>query len=240
MLHCASTAKVVKPLAFDAGVLPDWGTGVGVAQIQGMVCDPSSTGPPRGWLVIVRLAKGRPLPRPLASASTRFSPSERPVSTPRRVRAAGSATNAASTFAPLSVSVTFSIGTSLGTFTSTSASPSLIRSARFDRVRISKLNGGNPGWAPRAWACADSTGAGVPLPQPVTTTASIATSRAITVECVCIFLSSSLRNAWVDVQSLVARRIHGARRCPVPPSWALQERTSRLYRLRPRALLRGC
>ena len=50
MLHCASIAKVDRPLAFDAGVLPDAGTGVGVAQIQGCVCEPSSTGPPRsGW-----------------------------------------------------------------------------------------------------------------------------------------------------------------------------------------------
>ena len=40
MLHCASTAKVVSPLAFDAGVFPDSGTGVGVAQIHGVVCEP--------------------------------------------------------------------------------------------------------------------------------------------------------------------------------------------------------
>jgi hypothetical protein len=35
------------------------------------------------------------------------------------------------------------MGTFLGTCTSTSASPSLIRSARFDNVLISKLNGGS-------------------------------------------------------------------------------------------------
>ena len=48
MLHCASVAKVVNPLAFDAGVLPEAGTAAGVAQIQGWVCEPSSTGPPIG------------------------------------------------------------------------------------------------------------------------------------------------------------------------------------------------
>ena len=47
MLHFASTAKVDRPLALDAGVLPDAGTAVGVAQIQGCVCEPSSMGPPR-------------------------------------------------------------------------------------------------------------------------------------------------------------------------------------------------
>src|SRR5713226_6095981 len=101
MLHwrvvSASYVNVERPLAFEAGVLPDSATGVGVAQTHGMVCEPSSTGPPRGWLVIVRLAKGRPLPRPLASATKRFSPTFRPVrggvSTPRRVRAFASATN---------------------------------------------------------------------------------------------------------------------------------------------------
>src|SRR3954468_2392692 len=140
MLHCASTAKVVRPLAFDAGVLPDSATGVGVAQIQGVVCAPSSTGPPRGWLVMVRLAHGRPLPCPLESATKAFSPATRPRRTPRNVPA--SATNDAPTSLPLRVSVTFFIGTVFGTVTSTSASPSLIRSARLDRVLISKLNGG--------------------------------------------------------------------------------------------------
>src|SRR5882724_12218403 len=60
MLHCASKAVVVRPLAFDAGVLPDSGTGVGVAQIHGVVCEPSSTGPPIGWLVITRRAARPP------------------------------------------------------------------------------------------------------------------------------------------------------------------------------------
>jgi len=162
MLHCASTAKVVSPLAFDAGVFPNAATGVGVAQIHGWVCERRSTGPPRGWLVIVRLARGRPSPRPLASATKWFSPSRKPVSTPRNVRAFASATNDAPTFAPSSVSVTFCIGTFFGTWTSTSASPPLIRSARFDKVLISKLNGGNSSRdsaRPRVSDCDDSAGA---------------------------------------------------------------------------------
>src|SRR3954465_7768823 len=119
MLHCGSTAKVVRPLALDAGVLPEAGTGVGVAQIHGCVWALRRVGPPRGWLVIVRLAQGRPLPFPLASATKVLSPGAKPVSTPRRVRSFSSATKAAPTSAPLSVSVTFFIGTFFGTCTST-------------------------------------------------------------------------------------------------------------------------
>src|SRR5258706_16433969 len=102
MLHCSSTAEVDSPLAFDAGVFPDAGAAVGVAQTQGWVCEPSSTGPPRGWLVMVRVAKGRPSPRPLASAAKRFLPTLRPVSTPRSVPFSASATKDAPTSAPLS------------------------------------------------------------------------------------------------------------------------------------------
>src|ERR671927_352689 len=111
MLHCASTANVDRPLALDAGVLPEAATGVGVAQIHGVVCAPSRIGPPRTWFVIVRLAQGRPLPLPLASAMKLLAPGAMPVSTPRKVRLSSSATNAPPTSAPLSVSVTFFIGT---------------------------------------------------------------------------------------------------------------------------------
>src|SRR5216683_7694366 len=177
MLHCASTAKVVRPLAFDAGVLPDSATGVGVAQIHGVVCERSSTGPPLGLLVIVSPAQDRSSSSPLASATNRLLPTRRRVSTPRRVRASASATNPAPTLRPLSVSFTSFIGTFLGTCTSTSASPSLIRSARFDKVLISKLDGGEScSDRRRAWvpACADFVGAGAPAPQPATKTASVA------------------------------------------------------------------
>src|SRR5215218_9282224 len=172
MLHCASTAKVVRPLALDAGVLPEAGTGVGVAQIHGWVCEPSRIGPPRTWLVIVRLPHGRPLPLPLASATKVFSPETIPVSTPRRVRLSWSATKEAPTSAPLSVSVTFFIGTVLGTWTSTSASPSLTRSARLDSVRISKLNGGSSALASAALASAPS-GIAAPPPNPATTSSAM-------------------------------------------------------------------
>src|SRR4051812_2434060 len=113
MLHCASTAKVERPLALAAGVLPEAGRGVGVAQIHGCVWALSRIGPPRRWFVIVRLAHGRPLPLPLESATKVFSPGTMPVSTPRRVRVSSSATKDAPTFAPLSESVTFFIGTVL-------------------------------------------------------------------------------------------------------------------------------
>src|SRR5678816_2273012 len=119
MLHWASTANVVKPLALDAGVLPDSGTGVGVAHTQGPACEPSSNGPPRTWFVMVRLAQGRSLPLPLLSAMKVLAPTARPVSTPRNVLDDASATNEAVTSAPLSVSVTLSIGTVFGALTST-------------------------------------------------------------------------------------------------------------------------
>src|SRR4029453_7841858 len=167
MLHFASTAKVDRPLALDAGVLPEAGTGVGVAQLQGWVCEPSSTGPPRTWLVSARLAHGRPLPLPLESATKVFSPGVMPVSTPRSVRLSSSATKSSPTSTPLSVSVTFVIGTVIGTRTSTSASPSLSRSARLDSVRISKLNGGSSASAPLGIA------APPPALQPATPTTGI-------------------------------------------------------------------
>src|SRR4051812_45500888 len=187
MLHWASTAKVVRPLALDAGVLPEAATGVGVAQIHGCVWALSRIGPPRTWLVIVRLAHGRPLPLPLASATKVLSPGAMPVSTPRRVRLSSSATNEAPTSAPLSVSVTFFIGTVLGTCTSTSASPSLTRSARLDSVRISKLNGGSCALAGAILASAPS-GIAAPPPNPATTSSAMP-SAPIRTACVRIMMS---------------------------------------------------
>src|SRR5229473_1508903 len=139
MLHCASTAKVVRPLAFDAGVLPDAGTGVGVAQIHGVVCEPSSTGPPIGWFVITRRASRPPW---LSPALKSLRPSTRPLTSPRSVRAAALAVNAPVTSWPLSDSRTLFSATLFGTRTSTRASPPLMRSARFDSDTISKLDGG--------------------------------------------------------------------------------------------------
>src|SRR5258705_230698 len=200
MSHCASTAKVDRPLAFDAGVLPDAGTAVGVAQIHGCVCEPRSTGPPRAWLVIFRLAEGRPspwpsssscprpwsssCPPPFESATKRLSPTRSPVSTPRSARATGSATNDAPTSTPLSVSATLCRGTFLGTRTSTRASPSLIRSARFDSVRISKSCEGR--WSPdsprSSFSARDETArSGAPPPQPGRTVSkAIATRPTVT------------------------------------------------------------
>src|SRR6267378_3720965 len=138
MLHCASNANVVKPLAFDAGVLPDWATGVGVAQIHGVVCEPSSTGPPIGWFVITRRASRPPRPSP---ATKSLRPSTRPRTSPRSVRASSLAVKAPVTSRSLSDSRTLFGATPFGTRTSTSASPPLMRSARFERVTISKLDG---------------------------------------------------------------------------------------------------
>src|SRR5258706_2752936 len=144
MLHCASTAKVVRPLAFVAGVLPDAAVGWGVAQIQGWVCEPSSTGPPIGWFVITRRASRPPWPSPAAKS---LRPSTRPLTTPRSVRAAALAVNAPVTSWPLSDSRTLFSATLFGTRTSSSASPPLMRSARFDSDTISKLDRPSPACA---------------------------------------------------------------------------------------------
>ena len=112
-------------------MLPDAGTGVGVAQIHGCVCEPSRIGPPRTWFVIVRLAHG-PAVAVAVGVGDEGVLAGHHARRARRARCASlsSATNEAPTSAPLSVSVTFFIGTVFGTCTSTSASPSLIRSAR--------------------------------------------------------------------------------------------------------------
>src|SRR3954471_4206997 len=106
MLHCASTANVVRPLAFEAGGLAAAGAGVGVAQTQGCVCEPSSTGPPRAWLVMVTLANGLPRPWPLESATNVFGPLTSPVNTPRKACVISLPANDAFTFLPFRVSVT--------------------------------------------------------------------------------------------------------------------------------------
>ena len=58
MLHCASVAVVVRPLALVAGELAVAAVGTGVAQIHGIDCEPSRTGPPLGWSVTGRRALG--------------------------------------------------------------------------------------------------------------------------------------------------------------------------------------
>src|SRR5207237_10889441 len=84
-LHSASNANVVRPLAFEAGVLPDSASGTGVAQIHGVVCEPNSTGPPIGWFVITRRASRAPW---LSPATKSLRPSTRALTSPRSVRAA--------------------------------------------------------------------------------------------------------------------------------------------------------
>ena len=128
---------VESPLALEAGVFPEAGTGVGVAQIHGCVCEPSNTGPPIAWLVMVRDERGRPWPWPFESATNSFDPCTSPVSSPRRTLPVASARNVAVTSRPLSSRVTCLSCSLAGRVTSTKASPPLIRSARLERVLIS-------------------------------------------------------------------------------------------------------
>src|SRR5258706_7501513 len=129
MLHCASTAKLVRPLAFDAGVLPDSGTAVGVAQTHGVVCEPSSTGPPIGWFVITRRASRPPW---LSPAAKSLRPSTTPLTTPRSVRADALAVDAPVTTSAVNDRRTLFTGTLLGTRTSSTASAPPMKSAPFD------------------------------------------------------------------------------------------------------------
>src|SRR2546430_11083569 len=74
MLHCGSNAKVDRPLAFDSAPVAGSMAGVGVAQTHGWVCEPSSTGPPIAWLVMVSEAR-----RPLESATKSLRPCTMPI-----------------------------------------------------------------------------------------------------------------------------------------------------------------
>src|ERR1043166_5658622 len=80
MLHCASVAAVVRPLALVAGALAVAAVGTGVAQIQGVVCEPSRIGPPFAWFVTVSCALPK-LPS-LALAAMVWAPSFKPVTRP--------------------------------------------------------------------------------------------------------------------------------------------------------------
>ena len=234
MLHCASSAKVDRPLALDAGVLPEAGAGVGVAQIQGCVCEPSRMGPPRTWSVSVRLARGRPLPLPLASATKVFSPGAMPVNTPRSVRLSASATKRSPTSTPLSVSVTFVIGTVFGTSTSTSASPSLSRSARLDSVRISKLNGGSSALTDATLASAPTGIAAAPPPPHPATTSSAMPSAPIRIPWARLMIVSSVLClvGWeIDSMQRIDRGIgkyRNERACIAQPSGSRDERAGRV------------
>src|ERR1700733_8631477 len=93
MLHCASTAVVDSPLACVAGVLPLAALPAGVAQTHGIVCEPSSTGPPTGWLVMTSLA---PTKEPSDDvALIVLAPFTRPVTRPMMRPSARAVANAA-------------------------------------------------------------------------------------------------------------------------------------------------
>src|SRR5690349_1211747 len=101
---------------------------------------------------MVSVAYGRPRPLPLACATTSLSPSTRPVIRPTRRCPEATYWNCPRTSRPFSRSASFSGLRLSGSATSTSASPPLMRSARFDSVRISTLCGGNCGAATAAVA----------------------------------------------------------------------------------------
>src|SRR5581483_1556016 len=102
-----------------------------VVQIHGWTCGPANTGPPFGWLVIVRRA-----PRPSGSrASSTFLPTRKPSTRPTS-RPALSGEKSAVTSRPRRVMRTAFEKLSVGRETRTSTSPPETRSARLDNVSI--------------------------------------------------------------------------------------------------------
>src|SRR3954470_11865111 len=138
MLHCASVAAVERPLALVAGELAVAAVGTGVAQIQGAVCVPSSTGPPTAWFVIASCAPPKLLFVELTVIV--LAPSLRPLTRPT-VRPSEPVLNAEVTSVPFSATARLGASVALGSLTSTKASPPLIRSARFDSVVIVAAGG---------------------------------------------------------------------------------------------------
>src|SRR5690242_7965883 len=131
MLHCASVAVVVRPLALVAGELAVAAVGTGVAQIQGIVCDANRIGPPFGWFVTVRRALPK-LPS-LALAVIVLAPSLRPVTRPT-MRPSERFVNAELSSVPLTSTCRLDAEPTGGILTSTRTSPPETRSARFDKV----------------------------------------------------------------------------------------------------------
>src|SRR6185295_2867850 len=133
MLHCASVAAVVRPLALVAGALAVAAVGTGVAQIHGMVCEPSRIGPPLGWFVTVRRELTK-LPS-LALAVIALAPSLSPVTRPT-MRPSARFVNAEVTSVPLTSTLRLDALPIGGVLISTRTSPPETRSARFDSVVI--------------------------------------------------------------------------------------------------------
>src|ERR1700733_11988398 len=139
MLHWPSLLAVpARPLGL-VGAPSEATAPVGVAQVNGATCGPEKIGPPMLWLVILRNAPW-PVPR---SADSRLGPSASPVTRPTRrppSRAVNrSLTSLAISGLPGGPSVTWSFPAVApgGSTISTSASPPLIMSARFDSTLIS-------------------------------------------------------------------------------------------------------
>src|SRR5471032_2736196 len=131
MLHCASVAVVVRPLALVLGVLPASAVSAGVAQIHGVVWVLNSTGPPIGWLVTVIFA---PTKLPLADfAVTTLAPTFSPVTAPS-VRPLARVLKADVTSVPSTSTRSCEADVPAGSLTSISTEPPLTRSARLDRV----------------------------------------------------------------------------------------------------------
>src|SRR5664279_4504401 len=116
MLHCTSIAAVVRPLALVAGVVSFAAVGTGVAQIQGEGWLLRMTGPPIGWLVIVRLAPAKELSVEVAVKV--LAPSVRPATSPT-VRPSARVTNTLVTSVVPTLTFSLAAEAPAGSFTST-------------------------------------------------------------------------------------------------------------------------
>ena len=100
-------------------------------QVQGWICGPEVTGPPIGWLRMVRRAPSPPGTR----ATTVFAPLRNPVSMPSK-RPVGRTAKRPVTPLPFRLTRTRDARVPFGYFTATRASPPETASARLDRTSI--------------------------------------------------------------------------------------------------------
>jgi hypothetical protein len=110
---------------------------VWVLHTNGCCCGPEKIGPVTGWFTTVKVAVGRPWPRPFESAKRVFSPRRRPSTMPVSVRADSSSSSVAVTSSPLTSSFALCSGTFWGIDTCTSASPPVTMIAGLESTSIS-------------------------------------------------------------------------------------------------------
>src|SRR3954466_14587296 len=156
VLHWASRGGP-SPTGTTVGDVPLLAGGFCVLHTHGCTCGPANTGPPMGWLVIVRRAR-RPSGR---AAVISLGPLASPVTSPVR-RPPPASEKAAVTSRPSTSALTGVVAASSGRSMATSASPPEIRSARLDSTSMRRSP--SAAFAVPAADAATSTASSTPLP----------------------------------------------------------------------------